>query len=89
MLIIPGLKIMTTFDWLKPRVLTTHIPGCCYAILPDLTSHLTNQMVLFFTITGINSLSTFLSVDMEILTPFSSLYTLRLRLRMYFTYRPF
>jgi hypothetical protein len=26
---IPGLKIMTTFDWLKSRVEKNHIPGCC------------------------------------------------------------
>jgi hypothetical protein len=26
MVFIPGLKIITTFDWLKPRVLKTHIP---------------------------------------------------------------
>ena len=26
---IPGLKIITTFDWLKPRVLKTNIPEFC------------------------------------------------------------
>jgi hypothetical protein len=25
--LIPGLKIIPTFDWLKPRKLKTHIPG--------------------------------------------------------------
>ena len=37
--IIPGLKIITTFDWLKPRVYKTHILGCSQAILPGVTSH--------------------------------------------------
>ena len=27
--IIHGLKIIATFNWLKPRVKKKHIPGCC------------------------------------------------------------
>ena len=30
----PGLKIITTFDWLKPRILKTHIPGCSQLARP-------------------------------------------------------
>ena len=41
------------------------------------------QNVLLLTITGEKLLFTILSVNVEILTPFSSLFTLRLRLRMY------
>ena len=40
-------------------------------------------LIFDYNLLEINSLFTFLSVDMEILIPFSSLYNIRLHLRMH------